>query len=159
MDFLKIEEIEFFSTSKNFIITKDKDMLKRYLIYGLLGWNIEVIWTGFHSLLSGDWNMQGVTSLWMFFVYGLAVFVLEPIHDIIHHWRWPFRGVIWVVLIWGIEYASGLLLTEIIGVSPWYYTGRFAIDGLVRIDYAPAWFVAGLVFEWVHNRLDSYNIA
>ncbi len=134
-------------------------MLKRFVIYGLLGWNIEVLWTGFHSLFSGDLNMQGATTLWMFFVYGSAVFVLEPIHHIISKWRWPFRGIIWVVIIWGIEYASGLFLTQVVGVTPWYYSGPFAIDGLVRVDYAPAWFIAGLAFEWVHNRLDDYKIA
>lgn len=99
--------------------------------------------------------MAGVTSLWMFFVYGSAVFILEPIHHMISQWRWYFRGIIWVILIWGIEYCSGLLLIQVIGVSPWYYTGPFAIDGLVRIDYAPAWFVAGLMFEKVHNWMDA----
>lgn len=134
-------------------------MLKRFIIYGLLGWNIEVFWTGLGSLVGGDWNLPGATSLWMFFIYGSSVFVLEPIHHIISRWRWPFRGIIWVAIIWGIEYISGLFLTQVIGVSPWYYTGPFAIDGLVRIDFAPAWFVAGLLFEWLHNLMDRYNFA
>jgi uncharacterized membrane protein len=132
-------------------------MIKRFLIYGLIGWCVEIIWTGFGSMLSGDITLEGFTDLLMFFIYGLAVF-LEPIHDIIHKWRWYFRGVIWVILIWGIEYTTGLLLGNIIGVPPWVYDGRFAVDHLIRLDYAPAWFVAGLIFERIHYRLDALRI-
>lgn len=64
-----------------------------------------------------------------------------------------------MVLIWAIEYATGFALREFLGVTPWYYDGKFAIDGLVRLDYAPAWFVAGLLFEKVHNILERYRIA
>ncbi|WP_038288261.1 putative ABC transporter permease [Acetivibrio straminisolvens] len=133
-------------------------MMKRLFIYGLIGWSMEIIWTGLHSFLTGDLKLQGYTSIWMFFIYGCAVF-LEPIHDIIKQWRWQIRGLIWVVIIWGIEYASGLLLTNIFGAAPWFYTGPFAVDNLVRIDYAPAWFVAGLIFERIHETLDIYKIA
>ncbi|MDQ2085487.1 hypothetical protein RBH29_03450 [Herbivorax sp. ANBcel31] len=133
-------------------------MLKRFIIYGLIGWSIEIIWTGLHSLLFGDIVMQAYTNLWMFFIYGCAVF-LEPLHDIMKEWRWPVRGFLWVIIIWGIEYASGTILLNLLGEYPWYYSGTFAIDNLVRIDYGPAWFVAGLIFERIHHTLDMYNIA
>ena len=131
---------------------------RRFLVYGLLGWSVEIIWTGLGSLMGGDLRLLGFTNLWMFFIYGLAVF-LEPIHDIIKGWNWFSRGLIWVVLIWGIEYTSGLFLKSALGVYPWYYTGPFAIEGLVRLDFAPAWFVVGILFESVHRTLDEYNIA
>lgn len=133
-------------------------MLKRFIIYGVIGWSIEIVWTGLHSLIFGDIVMQAYTNLWMFFIYGCAIF-LEPLHDIMKEWRWVFRGVLWVVIIWGIEYTSGTILVNLLGRYPWYYSGKFAIDNLVRIDYAPAWFVAGLFFERVHKTLDIYNIA
>jgi len=131
---------------------------KRFIIYGFVGWCIEVFWTGLGSLLSGDKNLSSHTSLWMFFIYGLAVF-LEPLHDIIQDWNWLLRGLVWVVIIWGIEYATGMLLRDVLGVQPWYYTGPFAVDSLVRLDFAPAWFVAGLLFERGHRTLDAYGIA
>lgn len=119
---------------------------------------MEIIWTGVGSLISGDLTLEGVTNLWMFFIYGSAVF-LEPVHDMISRWLWIFRGIIWVLIIWGIEYASGLILINILGIYPWHYTGRFAVDGLIRLDYGPAWFIAGLVFERIHKTLDLYEIA
>ena len=69
-------------------------MLIRYMIYGLLGWNIEIIWTGFTSLGSGSRDLVGHTSVWMFFIYGAAVFLLEPVHAWIggFHWFWHLDG-------------------------------------------------------------------
>ncbi len=133
-------------------------MVKRFFVYGLLGWGIEVFWTGLGSLMRGDLRLVSFTNLWMFLIYGCAVF-LEPIHDIIRNWRWPLRGLIWVIIIWGIEYTSGIILKSLLGTYPWFYTGRFVYEGLVKFDYAPAWFVAGLLFERVHATLDSYGVA
>lgn len=59
-----------------------------------------------------------------------------------------------MVIIFGIEYTSGGLLRAVTGASPWNYTGKlYSIDGLIRLDYAPAWFAAGLFFERVHDWL------
>lgn len=132
-------------------------MVKRFFIYGILGWGIEVIWTGMGSIISGDLRALGFTNLWMFLIYGCAVF-LEPLNDIISNWKWPARGFIWVIIIWGMEYSSGLLLNTILGVKPWIYSGRFSIDSFIRLDYAPAWFIAGLLFERIHKTLDKYRI-
>ncbi len=118
---------------------------------------MEVVWTGFGSLMSGDMRLISFTNLWMFFIYGAAVF-LEPIHDAIRGWMMPVRGLIWVIIIWGMEYTSGLLIKTFFGVYAWYYTGYFAIDSLVRIDFAPAWFIAGLLFERLHHTLDAHRV-
>lgn len=133
-------------------------MIKRFIIYGLLGWSIEVFWTGLSSLLNGDLRLGGYSNLWMFFIYGCAVF-LEPIHDIIYKWRWIARGFIWLLIIWGLEYTSGFIMGNVLGIFPWVYTGAYTIDGLIRLDFAPAWFAAGILFERVHKTLDMYNVA
>lgn len=133
-------------------------MLKRFFIYGITGWGMEIIWTGLDSAISGDIRLTGYSNIWMLLVYGLAVF-LEPLHDIMRSWNVLVRGIIWVVLIWGIEYSTGLLLFKILGVYPWFYSGPFAVDGLITLAYAPAWFVAGMVFERIHKTLDAYGVA
>lgn len=133
-------------------------MLKRFLFYGIAGWGIEIIWTGLHSLVVGDLRLVGHSNLWMFFIYGCAIF-LEPVHHAITRWSWLFRGLLWVLIIWGIEYASGFILHQILGVYPWRYTDRLSINGFITLSYAPAWFVAGMVFERLHRTLDNYGIA
>lgn len=77
--------------TKTMYFEETKTMIKRFIIYGFAGWSMEIFWTGLHSLLTGDLTLQGYTNLWMFFIYGCAVF-LEPISDAISIWRWPIRG-------------------------------------------------------------------
>ena len=132
--------------------------MKHALIYGLIGWCIEVVWTGFGSLLSGDVRLTATTYLWMLPIYSLAWF-FEPIHDAIRFWPLWRRGVLWMLLCFGIEYTTGSLLADMVGRSPWDYSAApLHIDGLIRLDYAPAWFAAGLLFEKTHDWLDRHMI-
>lgn len=132
-------------------------MFKRFVIYGIAGWGMEIIWTGLFSLFDGDANLRGATSIWMFTIYGSSVF-LEPIHDIIRKWPLIARGFLWMVIIWGIEYTTGLFFS-LFNIYPWSYDGIFSVDGLVRLDYGPAWFIVGFIFEKLHDTLDRYEIA
>lgn len=43
--------------------------LANFLLCGSVGWNMEILWTGFHSLLSGQWTLTGKSSLLMFPIY------------------------------------------------------------------------------------------
>lgn len=130
-------------------------MIKRFIIYGLIGWIIEVIFTGAGSLISGSLRMTGYTYLWMFPIYGMAVF-LEPLHNRIRSNPWLIRGFIWAAIIFTIEYLSGWTLQLLIGFCPWNYSRLtpYSIDGLIRLDFLPFWFAAGLLFERLHDYLD-----
>ncbi|MEA4826883.1 putative ABC transporter permease [Clostridium sp. JNZ J1-5] len=128
-------------------------MGKRFIIYGLTGLCMEVFWVAFWSLVRGDISMVGHTSIWMFPIYGLAVF-LEYIHNEIRHLPTILRGGVYTLLIFSIEFISGWIFRNLLGVSPWDYSGTpFSVYGLIRLDYAPAWFVAGILFEKLHDRL------
>lgn len=120
---------------------------------------MEVLWTGMGALLLGDWRLPGFTFLWMFPIYGLAV-LMEPLHDEIGLLPWYVRGVIWVGVIFAFEYLSGWVLAMILGRCPWDYSHvtPYHIHGLIRLDYAPAWFIAGLFFERLHKTLDQIRI-
>lgn len=133
-------------------------MRMRFLIYGFAGWCTEVFWTGLGSLIKGDVRLRGWTYIWMFPIYGLAVF-LEPIHNRIKDWPIAVRGSVYTILIFFVEYTSGWLLKLMTGVCPWDYSGcRFSINGFIRLDYAPAWFTAGLLFERLHLYLTSPGV-
>lgn len=133
------------------------NMLKRFIIYGLLGWNMEVIWTGLTSFSAENINLIGHTSVWMFFVYGSAVFIFEPVYRIIADCNTFVRGCAWMALIFVIEFISGMILRSI-GIEAWYYDCRFSVCGVIRLDYAPVWFAVGLIFEKVNQILLNYNI-
>jgi hypothetical protein len=49
--------------------------------------------------------------------------------------------------IFAAEYVSGSLLKRA-DICPWDYSeARYHVKGLIRWDYAPAWFAVGLIFE------------
>jgi uncharacterized membrane protein len=127
-------------------------MIIRFLIYGAIGWCMEIMWTGFHSLKNKDYKMTATTSIWMFFIYGMVVF-FEPVCDVLAGLPILIRGGIYVLCIFGIEYLTGGFLKRL-GSCPWDYTGsKYNINGLIRLDYAPAWFLAGIIFEAVYRQL------
>lgn len=129
-------------------------MAVRIAIYGAIGWIIEVLWTGLGSLIAGDPRLISQTYLWMFPIYGAAV-LLEFVHDNIRSLPWVIRGTIYMILIFSIEYITGWIIRDIVGVVPWTYTNRYSVDNLIRLDYAPAWFFVGLMFEKLHDFLDN----
>jgi len=136
---------------------KNKHMIGRFVIYGLLGWCMEVFWTGFGSLLKGDIKLTARTYIWMFFIYGLAIF-LEPIHRGMGNSNIILRGGLYTILIFIIEYSTGWALRRVLGVCPWDYSdSAFSVNGLIRLDYAPVWFMAGLLFEKVHSGLEKIS--
>ncbi len=131
-------------------------MLIRFLFYGVIGWCMEIVWTGFNSLLRKDFRLISTTSVWMFFIYGMAIF-LEPISKGLTAFPIYLRGGVYVILIFAVEYLTGTLLGRL-NMCPWDYSGsRFNINGVVRLDYAPVWFVCGLTFEFVSRYISVLN--
>jgi len=88
----------------------------------------------------------------MFFIYGLAAFI-GPISEALRTMPLVARGGAYMLGIFIVEYITGILLKKI-KICPWDYSGcRFAIQGVIRLDFAPAWFTAGLIFERMHVLL------
>lgn len=121
-------------------------MIRGFFLCGIIGWIMEVVWTGIWSLINGNLKMVSTTSLIMFPIYGMAV-LLKPLYDVMIDMPILMRGGIYVIFIFTAEYFFGVILTKM-GVCPWNYSeAKFNINGLIRLDYAPAWFAAGLIFE------------
>ena len=87
-------------------------------------------------------------------MYGLIVFLFEPLHNAARPLPWVARGLIYVAGIWTVEYAAGWSLKRAFGCCPWDYTCyRHHLHGLISWDYFPLWFVFGFVLEYLHDRL------
>ena len=120
------------------------------MIFGVLGWCAEILWTGFCSLLMGDIALTAKTYLWMFPIYGL-VGLLLPLFVSLRQYcpLWQRVGV-YVFAIFTVEFITGWFLQACTGVCPWDYGDRpLSVMGLIRLDYAPLWAVLGLFFEQV----------
>lgn len=130
-----------------------RDKLLRFIIYGLIGWCLEILWTGLGSLISGNYMLYSFTYMWMFLIYGMGIF-LEPVHNKIRNLNIILRGGIWVIIIFTIEYFCGWALESMLGHCPWDYgDGLLSINGYIRLDFTVPWFFTGLLYEKVHDFL------
>lgn len=133
-----------------------KTFFKNFIICGLIGWCMECFWTGMSSIFSKrDKKLSCHTSIWMFLIYGLAA-CFYPICKKLCNKNILCRGGIYIILIFIIEYITGITLKKF-DACPWDYSkAKLNYKGVIRLDYAPAWFIAGLFFEKVIN--DANNI-
>lgn len=123
-----------------------KKFLHNFIHCGLLGWCLEITFTAFHAFRRRDLKLPGNTSIWMFPIYGLAAF-LAPISRLLKNRNFIFRGFVYSALIFTGEYVTGLWLNRR-DLCPWNYGhSKWNIAKVIRLDYLPCWFTAGLLFE------------
>ena len=121
-------------------------MLNQYLECGGLGWCFEVFWTGLGSLIHHDKKLTGTSSLHMFPIYGTAI-IIAPIHKLIGKANFVVRGIVYASCIFATEFVSGSFLKKF-NACPWDYSkAKLNYKGVVRLDYAPLWFIVGLIYE------------
>lgn len=127
---------------------KNNHGFQNFIRCGVIGWFMEILVTAFESFRRREPGLVGHTSLFMFPIYGAAC-LLRPLCLLLSGLHWIVRGLIYMSCIFGAEYASGRFLKKK-GQCPWGYDhAGWNIDGVVRLDYAPAWFLVGLLFERV----------
>ncbi|MCI9386207.1 MAG: putative ABC transporter permease [Lachnospiraceae bacterium] len=113
---------------------------------GTIGWCMEITFTSLGALRRRELPLMGQTSLWMFPIYGSAAF-FRPVFAHLKQCHLFLRGTVYALSIFGAEYASGRLL-EKHDLCPWNYNRHhWHVNGLIRLDYFPFWFLAGLLFE------------
>ncbi|CDE46050.1 putative uncharacterized protein [Clostridium sp. CAG:411] len=131
--------------------------LKRFILCGFAGWCLECFWTGLGSIITAsDKTLPCRTSVWMFPIYGTAMLIV-PISKRLKGKSILIRGGIYTILIFLVEFITGSILS-FFHLCPWDYSqAKFQIHGLIRLDYAPVWFLTGLFFEKLLN--ESHRIS
>ena len=130
----------------------------RFLMFGILGIFAEVAFTGLAAAVTKrDRSLTGESSLLMLPIYGLiaVLFPLIAIH--LGTFPWWGRGLVYMLAFFVVEYLTGLGLTRL-GVCPWKYSSKYAINGLISLPYAPVWFLAGLGVEWIYPWIKAMSI-
>lgn len=123
-------------------------MMKKYLLCGLTGWCMEVFWTGLGSAVNHNKKLTGNTSIWMFPIYATAI-IIEPLSILLSkkNFNLFIRGFVYAACIFATEFISGSIL-KLFGACPWDYSkAKSNINGIIRLDYFPVWFVVGLIYE------------
>ncbi len=112
---------------------------------------MEIFWTGLHAFRVRNLKLMGNSSLWMFPIYGSAAF-LTPVMRRMKDASFLIRGLVYMSCIFLGEYVSGILLKRQ-DLCPWDYSkSPFNIQSVIRLDYAPVWFLVGLFFERILLR-------
>ena len=107
------------------------------------------MWTGIGSLLKRNFSATSTTSIWMFFIYGSAA-LFVPMIELLLPLPMFIRGLIYMLCIFAVEYIAGTVMKSA-KICPWDYSAsKYSVQGVIRLDYAPAWFAAGLIFEFVY---------
>ncbi len=129
--------------------------LQNFMICGLTGWCMEILFTSTGSIWKHDKRLMGQTSLWMFPIYGMAS-VIAPVSRHLTSCPTLLRGAIYSIGIFTGEYVSGSFLKKH-KMCPWDYSKAKAnIHGIIRLDYAPLWMFAGLAFEKILAVADHH---
>ena len=123
-----------------------KKIVSNFIMCGIAGWCLEIIFTSLHSFQKREMQLKGNTSIWMFFIYGMASFLLPLFHLLKHCGLW-LRGSIYAVCIFIGEFLSGSFLRKY-DICPWDYSrSKWHIREIIRLDYFINWFIAGIFFE------------
>ena len=129
------------------------DKRQPFIVCGITGWCLELIFTGILSAVRKDFSLKGPSSLWMFPIYGMAS-IIKPISFELkkHHVKRTERGLLYTLGIFSAEFISGCMLKKAFK-CPWDYSKcKYNIKGVIRLDYAPIWFIVGLFYENVLNK-------
>lgn len=121
-------------------------MKSNFIKCGAAGWCLEILWTGLHALKNREWKMTGHSSLLMFPIYGMAA-CIGPLSR--HLTKVPalLRGSFYMVGIFVVEFGTGMFLKRF-HMCPWDYSDTpYHYKGVIRLDYAPVWFLTGLLYE------------
>lgn len=121
--------------------------LINFILCGLCGWCFECFWTGLGSIRKKeDKRFICNTSIWMFPIYGMAAFI-KPVHCFLKRFSLIKRGIIYTIFIFITEFLSGTWL-KARNACPWDYSKcPFNFKGVIRLDYAPLWFIMSLIYE------------
>ncbi|KHJ84753.1 hypothetical protein OESDEN_15530 [Oesophagostomum dentatum] len=130
------------------------NVFERLFLYGLAGFAAEsllrpqiisfyffqVCFTAtWEAVEHGNRKLIGVTSMYIFFVYGMSILVLEKLYlnfkEII---PLPLRAALYVLVCYCWEFSSGLFLKR-------YFHYHFM--GLITFEYIPVWYISSIICE------------
>ncbi|XP_053317111.1 transmembrane protein 229b-like [Spea bombifrons] len=121
----------------------------RWYIYALHGYVCEIMftaaWDFYHTY---SWKLIGISSVWAFFIYGTAIFIMEKMFIFLRtRCNLVLRCLIYTLWTYAWEFSTGYFLRSF-NSCPWDYS-HFPgnIMGLITLEYAVPWFFACMIAE------------
>ena len=134
----------------------------RLYFFGLHGFFDEIVFTSLHDFIfeDRDIRLRGHSSLYSFLIYGLGSLQCEYIYFRYLKNRVGLLGRSFFYVFFGFswEFFTGLLLSSI-SACPWDYSHKpYNVMGLITLDYAPLWIMAGWMQEAISDFLSKVRI-
>lgn len=135
--------------------------MSKFIKFATFGITSEVVFTALYDVIVAysngtdiDWNLKGFTYIWMIPLYGLVALLAPIVIDRTQHIPILIRLLLYSMVIFFVEYTSGLIISKWIGNCPWHYHTRWHVHHLIRLDYLPIW----MLFSWILELLHKNNI-
>ncbi len=107
-------------------------------------------------------NLRGHTSLWMIFDYGLMGILTPYFRNPMKAKKIPFpvRAFVYMIMIFIVEYVSGILFHKVLGLSIWDYSQfRYNLHGQITLEFVPVWYTLSLTVEKLYEWVDKASWA
>ena len=129
------------------------------LILGFIfiGITLEVVATSIMDFIKyRDPRLKGETYLWMLPIYAVVPYIYLFVTSTFNDFGWIVKGFIYMIAFYLLELVAGLIIKAIVGVSPWNYKDyRFHFKEVICLEYAPVWFIYGVVGERYYEFLTA----
>ena len=103
-----------------------------------------------------DPRLKGETYLWMLPVYAVVPYIYLFVTSTFKDSGWIVKGFIYMIAFYLLELMAGLIIKALVGVSPWNYKDyRFHFKEVICLEYAPVWFIYGVVGERYYEFLTA----
>ena len=133
----------------------------RFMIFALGGMLGEVFYHSALAAWAGDWNLHGHSSPWMMLDYGLMGVILMPMARRLIKFGFPLpvRALVYMLVIYFVEYVSGVIFTWGFGLRVWSYEGiPYNLHGQIMLYSAPGWYLLGLLGEYLYRKVDAVAV-
>lgn len=133
-----------------------------FVLFGIVGIFLEVCFITLTNLFKKkkDRTLAGQSSFWMFFIYGTVYFIILFGRTFFPELHLLVRALIYIPLFYLLEFCSGSLLKKFKAI-PWDYCRKkrkFHINGIICLDFAPLWYIGGVLFDLIYSYIQSHMI-
>lgn len=122
-------------------------MLKRFLLWGAVGLFGQLIYSALRNALrSRSLNLTGEASLLLYPFFGVIAWVYPLLFSKIHHLQWWYRGCVYALTFFAVQFLAGMIL-EKIQVYPWHYSSKYSVHRHIYLPNFVLFFGCGLLIE------------
>ena len=137
-------------------------LLTIFILAGVIYIAIEVLATAIQNKLAAKldcWkyiSLMGYSSIWMFFVGGMAGILLGLFNEIklIRRTKMIFQAMLGCLFITGLELLVGILLNIIFKLNIWHYEGLHFLHQ-INLTHSLLWFLLSPLAFWFDDYIRS----